>query len=111
MVIVGELARRVYESLRREAASLRIQTNVRMHIARKAYKVLWASAISIQTGLRGMAARNELRFRRQTKAAIIIQVSIQYLKDKSVFFFFLLQMVGLRICISGVQFHDLQDYG
>lgn len=87
MVIVGELARRVYESLRREAASLRIQTNVRMHLSRKAYKELWSSAVSIQTGLRGMAARDELRFRRQNKAAIIIQVTFQYLKDKSVFFF------------------------
>ncbi|KAK6937695.1 IQ motif, EF-hand binding site [Dillenia turbinata] len=69
----GELARKVYESMRREAASLRIQKCFRMFIARKAYKELCSSAICIQTGMRGMAARNELRFRRQTKAAIIIQ--------------------------------------
>ncbi|XP_047269392.1 myosin-6 isoform X1 [Capsicum annuum] len=69
----GELARRVYESLRKEAACLKIQTDVRMHLARKGYKELCSAAISIQTGMRGMAARNEVRFRRQTKAAIIIQ--------------------------------------
>jgi hypothetical protein len=45
-----------------------------MHIARKAYNELYSSAISIQTGMRGMAARCSLRFRKQTSAAIIIQV-------------------------------------
>ncbi|GKB65026.1 myosin-6-like protein [Tanacetum coccineum] len=69
----GQLTRQVYESMRREASSIKIQRNLRMHIARKAYKELHYSAISIQTGLRGMSARNELRFRRQTKAAILIQ--------------------------------------
>ncbi|KAK1426746.1 hypothetical protein QVD17_15425 [Tagetes erecta] len=69
----GELTRQVYESMRREASSIRIQSNLRMHLANKAYKELQFSAVSIQTGLRGMAARNELRFRRQTKASIVIQ--------------------------------------
>ncbi|KAI7734854.1 hypothetical protein M8C21_008792 [Ambrosia artemisiifolia] len=69
----GQLARQIYESMRREASSIRIQRNLRMHLSRKAYKELQFSAVSIQTGLRGMAARNELRFRRQTKAAILIQ--------------------------------------
>nr|KAJ0203963.1 hypothetical protein LSAT_V11C500294670 [Lactuca sativa] len=69
----GQLTRQVYESMRREAASIRIQRNLRMYLARKAYKELHFSAVSIQTGLRGMSARNELRFRRQTKAAIFIQ--------------------------------------
>ena len=45
-----------------------------MHVARKAYKELYFSAVSIQTGMRGMVARNLLRFRRQTRAAIVIQV-------------------------------------
>ncbi|KAA8548908.1 hypothetical protein F0562_000592 [Nyssa sinensis] len=44
-----------------------------MFIARKAYKILCSSAVSIQTGMRGMAARNELRFRKQRAAAILIQ--------------------------------------
>lgn len=45
-----------------------------MYLARKAYTELYSSAVSIQRGMRGMAARTELCFRRQTKAAIIIQV-------------------------------------
>lgn len=36
------------------------------------------SAITLQTGLRAMTAHNEFRFRKQTKAAIIIQVDIVY---------------------------------
>lgn len=56
-----------------------------MHLARKAYKELCSSAVSIQTGMRGMAARNELRFRRETRAAIVIQVNMtlknQYLVE------------------------------
>ncbi|XP_052211459.1 myosin-6-like isoform X2 [Diospyros lotus] len=69
----GKIAREVYESMRREASSIKIQRDFRMHLARKAYKDLCSSAISIQAGMRGMAARDELRFRRQTRAAIIIQ--------------------------------------
>lgn len=69
----GQLARKVYESMRREASALRIQKDLRMFIARKAYKELCSSALCIQRGMRGLAARNELRFRRQTRAAIVIQ--------------------------------------
>ncbi|KAI8004406.1 Myosin-6 [Camellia lanceoleosa] len=36
-----------------------------MHLARKAYKELCSSAVSIQAGMRGMIARDEHRFRRQ----------------------------------------------
>jgi len=74
MVIIGQLARQVYEGLRREASSLMIQRFFRMHVAKKAYKELYSSAVSLQTGMRGMAARSELRFRKQTRAAIVIQV-------------------------------------
>jgi len=70
----GQLARHQFECLRREAASMKIQKDFRMYISRNAYKTTYASAICIQTGMRGMAARNDLRFRRRTKAAIIIQV-------------------------------------
>ncbi|RVW53706.1 Myosin-6 [Vitis vinifera] len=69
----GQLARKVYESMRREASALRIQKDLRMFLARKAYKELCSSALCIQRGMRGLAARNELRFRRQTRAAIVIQ--------------------------------------
>jgi myosin V len=45
-----------------------------MYTARKAYNKLSTSTVTIQSALRGMSARKELHFRRQTKAAIIIQV-------------------------------------
>lgn len=76
MVITGQLARQVYEGLRREASSLMIQRFFRMHVAKKAYNELYSSAVSLQTGMRGMAARSELRFRKQTRAAIVIQVKL-----------------------------------
>lgn len=60
--------------MREEAASIRIQKNVRAHTARRLYINLQTSAMFIQTGLRAMAARNEYRYRRRTRAAIIIQV-------------------------------------
>ncbi|KAG8370850.1 hypothetical protein BUALT_Bualt13G0026200 [Buddleja alternifolia] len=71
----GELTRHVYESMRREASCLRIQRVLRMYLARKAYKELCSSALSIQTGMRGLTARNELRFRKQTRAAVLIQAA------------------------------------
>ena len=74
VLIAGQLARQVFEGLRREASSLLIQRCFRMHIAKKAYKELYASAVSIQTGMRVMAAQCELYSRRRTSAAIIIQV-------------------------------------
>ena len=61
--------------MRRDAASIRIQKHVRAHSARKAYLQVYESATAIQTGLRAMAARNEHRFRRETMASIIIQLS------------------------------------
>jgi myosin-5 len=60
--------------MRKEAASIRIQKNVRAHRARTFYTNLQASAKAIQTGMRAMAARNEYRYRRRTKAATVIQV-------------------------------------
>ncbi|XP_072989878.1 myosin-12-like isoform X2 [Typha latifolia] len=69
----ARLARKLYEYMRREDASIRIQKYARSHAARKAYTQLQASAVVIQTGLRAMAAHNEYRHRRRTKAAIVIQ--------------------------------------
>ncbi|KAL3506296.1 hypothetical protein ACH5RR_031678, partial [Cinchona calisaya] len=69
----GEMARHLYQCMRREAACLRIQRDARTFLAKKAYRTLWCSCISIQTGMRGMAARNELQLRKQTQAAIFIQ--------------------------------------
>jgi myosin-5 len=69
----GQVARHRYESMRREAASVRIQKHCRMYLARNAYKNLCSSAISLQSGMHGMAARNELKLKKQRRAAIIIQ--------------------------------------
>ncbi|XP_042463506.1 myosin-6-like isoform X1 [Zingiber officinale] len=69
----GQLAKQIYESMRRQAAAIRIQAFFRMHLGRNVYGELLSSAITIQAGLRGMSAREEFHFRRQTKAAIIIQ--------------------------------------
>lgn len=79
VLIAGQLARTVYESMRREASCLRIQRDLRMYLAKKAYKDMCFSAVCIQTGMRGMAARNELRFRRETRASILIQVTLFFL--------------------------------
>ena len=65
--------------MRREAASLKIQKDARTFLAKKAYRALCSSSISIQTGMRGMAARHELQLRKQTQAAICIQVTISCL--------------------------------
>ncbi|AQK62951.1 Myosin-12 [Zea mays] len=69
----ARLAKKIFEYMRRDAASIRIQKHVRAHSARKAYLQVYESATAIQTGLRAMAARNEHRFRRETRASIIIQ--------------------------------------
>lgn len=49
-----------------------------MYLSRHAYKNLCSSAVCLQTGMRGMAARNELRLRKRTRAAIVIQVNINF---------------------------------
>ncbi|KAK1397936.1 hypothetical protein POM88_007799 [Heracleum sosnowskyi] len=53
----GHLARLKYDGMRREASALKIQRNLLMHLAIKAYN----------------RVRSELRFMKQTRAAIIIQ--------------------------------------
>lgn len=58
---------------------MRIQKDTRMYLSRRAYKMLCYSSVSIQTGIRGMAARNELRFRKKNVAAIRIQVILKVL--------------------------------
>lgn len=60
--------------MRREAASVKIQKHYRMYLARNAYWKLYCSAVLIQTCMRGMDALNELKFRKQMRAVIIIQV-------------------------------------
>lgn len=74
-VIAAEVARNRFECLRREAACLKIQKYSRRYLASKAYNNLCFSAVSIQSCMRGMAARNELRFRKLMRAVIVIQVN------------------------------------
>ncbi|KAJ6715347.1 MYOSIN [Salix viminalis] len=69
----GNVSRKMYEQLRREAAALKIEKNFRLYIARKSYLRVKSSAITLQTGLRAMTARKEYRFQKQTKATTIIQ--------------------------------------
>ncbi|KMZ61687.1 putative Myosin XI [Zostera marina] len=69
----GQIARHIYQNLRRQTASTKIQSYMRMHFKRVSYKQLWSCSIVIQSGLRGMVSRIHLKFRRHTRAAIIIQ--------------------------------------
>ncbi|XP_022859055.1 myosin-12-like isoform X1 [Olea europaea var. sylvestris] len=69
----AQIARKLYEHMRQEAASIRIQKHARAHAARKSYTKSREAATVIQTGMRTMSARNEYRWRRQNKAATIIQ--------------------------------------
>ncbi|KAF5194608.1 Myosin [Thalictrum thalictroides] len=85
----GQLARQLYDRMRRETACLKIQRYWRMYYSRKKYRTLCSSIVTIQTGMRVMMARNNLRFRRQTRAAVIIQsqwrrhlARLQYLRTK-----------------------------
>ncbi|CAE5956532.1 unnamed protein product [Arabidopsis arenosa] len=73
----GQVARVWFETMRREAASLRIQKQARTYICQNAYKRLCSSACSVQTGMRAKAARVELQFRKKRRATIIIQSQIR----------------------------------
>lgn len=79
----GKLARKLYASMKKEAAAIHIQKHVRGWQARTAYKKMRAAAIVIQAGFRGMHARKEFRFRRQTRAAIKIQTRWRGYKARS----------------------------
>ncbi|XP_065866734.1 myosin-9-like isoform X2 [Euphorbia lathyris] len=72
----GRLACKKFEGMKREAGAIKIQKHVRRYEARKAYKNLHVSALLLQTGLRAIAAHKEYRFKLQTKAATIIQASV-----------------------------------
>lgn len=79
---LGRMARKQYEDLRKEAAAVCIQKHVRRWLAQKSYAKTRKAAIFVQAGVRGMIARKEFRRRRQTKAAIIIQVCKRCLSPK-----------------------------
>ncbi|KAE8682586.1 Myosin-17 [Hibiscus syriacus] len=68
-------------------AARTIQRQFRTYIARKEFiarrkavimlQSHWLGMLACKTGLRAMTARNEFRFRKQTKAAIIIQAALR----------------------------------
>ncbi|KAK7277524.1 hypothetical protein RJT34_22538 [Clitoria ternatea] len=64
----GELARRSYYHMKREAASVPIQKYLRGKLARKWYTEINISAIILQTGFRTMAAYDKLKRRKQASA-------------------------------------------
>ncbi|CAH8357713.1 unnamed protein product [Eruca vesicaria subsp. sativa] len=66
----GQLARHRFEDLRRkEAAALKIQKALRIYLDRRSYI---EAVVTVQSSLRGMAARNVLR--RKIKATLVIQI-------------------------------------
>nr|GLL40073.1 myosin-17-like isoform X2 [Ipomoea trifida] len=75
------LACKLYEQSRREAAAIKIQKSFRCFVAWKSYSTLRHSAITLQTGMRAMVARDEFRFRKQTKASIEIQACFRCHRD------------------------------
>jgi myosin-5 len=60
--------------MKRHAAAVKIQRDLRRHLTRNAYIRIKLSTVVLQTGLRAMIAHNEFRYRERTKAAIVIQV-------------------------------------
>ncbi|KAJ6915554.1 hypothetical protein NC652_018251 [Populus alba x Populus x berolinensis] len=84
----------VCENISREAASLRIQRDLRMYLAKKAYKDLCYSTISIETGMSGIAT-----LQRHTRVAIMIQERLAIgLLYTSVIFFRLLDLSDNLLC-------------
>ncbi|XP_010490294.1 PREDICTED: myosin-13-like [Camelina sativa] len=65
----GQVARHRFEDLRREAAALKIQKALRNHLERKRSYI--EAVVTVQSGLRSMAARDVLR--RKIKATTVIQ--------------------------------------
>ncbi|KAL6861303.1 hypothetical protein ACP4OV_017003 [Aristida adscensionis] len=77
----GRLACKLYDSLRREAAAIKVQKNQRRHQARRSYKLQIGSVLVIQTALRAMAARNEFRFKKKSTAAVKVQARYRCHRD------------------------------
>lgn len=72
----ARFAFKLYITLKKEAASLKIQTKLRGHLARKSYMKLKLAVIALQTGIRVAVARAKFRYVKQTRGALIIQVSL-----------------------------------
>lgn len=79
----GRLACQQFGDLKRGAATIKIQTNMRGHLTRKNYSRLKESVVIVQTGVRAMAAHRQFRYKNQTKAATMMQVTKCYTKKIS----------------------------
>ncbi|KAH6804802.1 Myosin family protein with Dil domain-containing protein [Perilla frutescens var. hirtella] len=79
----GRLACKHFVGMKTEAAAVKVQRNTLRFLARKAYNTLQISVLVIQTGLRSMDAHKKFRFRRQTRAATIIQTRWRCLRASS----------------------------
>ncbi|KAL8523094.1 hypothetical protein ACS0TY_013167 [Phlomoides rotata] len=69
----GMLASNFYTIMRKDAASLKIQTNWRWHVFTKNYNLLRNSTIALQSGIRAILAREKFIHRRNSKTATVIQ--------------------------------------
>ncbi|XP_010694808.2 myosin-11 isoform X2 [Beta vulgaris subsp. vulgaris] len=69
----GNLASKLFEKKRKEAAAIRIQKHARKLQVRKKYNKLRVSVLALQMTLRTMAARKEYLIRRRNKTATLIQ--------------------------------------
>uniref|UniRef100_A0A803KPV9 Myosin XI n=1 Tax=Chenopodium quinoa TaxID=63459 RepID=A0A803KPV9_CHEQI len=69
----GNLACKLFDKMRREAAATRIQKNARKYQAKNKYNKLRVAVLALQMTLRTMAAHKEYHIRRQNKVATLIQ--------------------------------------
>ena len=79
--VLGRLACKLYDNMRREAAAIKVQKNQRRRQARRSYKLHYASVLVVQTALRAMTARKEFRFKKQSTGAVTIQVVLGYFDE------------------------------
>ncbi|XP_021814773.1 myosin-11 isoform X6 [Prunus avium] len=79
----GELVRKLYKLKKRVNAVVKIQKTARKRLARKDYIKILFSSVVLQTSLRAMVARDELRYR--VKVAIIIQTGLRAMAARDAF--------------------------
>ncbi|KAL4558700.1 hypothetical protein LXL04_036901 [Taraxacum kok-saghyz] len=79
----GKLACKVYQRMKSDAATLKIQTYYRRHLSMKNYNKLKVSVILFQARLRSMVASRHLRHRKQIKSATVLQAHWRGYRDLS----------------------------
>ncbi|PKI61291.1 hypothetical protein CRG98_018317 [Punica granatum] len=81
----GKLACKLLEKMRKATAATKIQKYSRGYLAKIAYEKLKFAAIVLQTASRTIAARNDFIYRRQRRAAIMIQCCWRRHRDYAYF--------------------------